>query len=131
MFAKGDKIYADSGKYLNHKVLKVCALSIQGNQDDYEEFDMDTPIQIEIIGDMFFWQNKMFAHRPKKFDYSSIKESIVKNRYSYDDQIAIMLNKDIKEDGSFQFDKMQQWREFAGTMANLVCNQLNNDKNND
>lgn len=53
-------------------------------------------------------------------EYAAVKERIIKSRYSNDEQIAIMLNKDIGREGSVYYQKMQEWREFATEVARIV-----------
>ena len=120
MFTKGNKLYADTYKYLRHKTKNIIALSFVGSADDFEEVDMELPIHVEIVGNMLFWQNRKLATSPKNFDYSTIKEHIIKSRYTYDEQIAIMLNKDKSEEDNVLYLKMQSWRDFASEIAKIA-----------
>lgn len=123
MFTKGNKVYADTYKYLQHKTKNIIAFSFVGKADDFDEIDMTLPIQIEIVGDMILWQGKKFAICVKKFDYASIKEQIIKSRYSYDEQIAIILNLDRSDEDRLLYQKMQEWRDFASEIARIVAVQ--------
>ena len=49
---------------------------------------------------------------------------MIKLRYSNDDQLALMLNKDNSEEDKMYYDKMQEWREFSGHIAKLFCEYL-------
>jgi hypothetical protein len=117
MYVKGNIVYADAYKYLKHKERNIVALSIKGNPDDYEEVSMDMPLEVKVNGNMISWNKGMFMKNVSGLSYEGIKSTIIKSRYSYDDQIAIMLNKDESEEKRMYFDKMQQWREFAAGLT--------------
>ena len=117
MYVKGNTVYADAYKYLKHKERNIVALSIKGNPDDYEEVSMDMPLEVKVNGNMISWNKGMFRKNVSGLSYEGIKSTIIKSRYSYDDQIAIMLNKDESEEKRMYFDKMQQWREFAAGLT--------------
>ena len=110
-------MYADAYKYLKHKERNIVALSVKGNPDDYEEVSMDMPLEVKVNGNMISWNKGMFMKNVSGLSYEGIKSTIIKSRYSYDDQIAIMLNKDESEEKRMYFDKMQQWREFAADLT--------------
>lgn len=120
MFTKGDMVYADAYKYLRHKNKNIIALSFKGSADDFEEVEMTLPIEVETDGDMLFFERRKFAVIPERMEYAAVKERIIKSRYSNDEQIAIMLNKDIGREGSVYYQKMQEWREFATEVARIV-----------
>lgn len=57
--------------------------------------------------------------------YSNLKAMIVKLRYSYDDQIALMLNYMEKpEEYKERYDAMLMWRDVAGEAARMYCNDM-------
>lgn len=120
MFTKNNTVYADAYKYLKHKERNVIALSIQGSAEEYEELPMNNPLDIEVSGGMIFWNNRRFANIPVRMDYAGVKSSIIKSRYSNDDQLAIILNKDESEEERMYFEKMQEWREFAAYVAKSI-----------
>ena len=117
MYVKGNTVYADAYKYLKHKERNIVALSVKGNPDDYEEVSMDMPLEVKVNGNMISWNKGMFMKNVSGLSYEGIKSTIIKSRYSNDDQIAIMLNKDESEEKRMYFDKMQQWREFAAGLT--------------
>lgn len=120
MFTKGNTVYADAYKYLKHKERNIIALSVKGSADDYEELPMNDPLDIEVDNVVVFWNNRMFANIPESFAKDAVKTSIIKSRYSNDDQLAILLNKDEDEKKRMYYQKMQEWREFAAFVANEV-----------
>lgn len=120
MFTKGDMVYADAYKYLRHKSKNIIALSFKGSADDFEEVEMTSPIEVETDGDMLFWEKRTFAVIPERMEYAAVKERIIKSRYSNDEQIAIMLNRERSEEDNVLYLKMQEWREFATEVARIV-----------
>lgn len=125
MFTKGDMVYADAYKYLRHKNKNIIALSFKGSADEFEEVEMMLPVEVKIEGNMLFWEGRKFAVIPEKMEYASIKERIIKSRYSNDEQIAIMLNRERSEEDNVLYLKMQKWREFAAEIARKVLNGNN------
>lgn len=122
MFQKLDKVYADTYKYLKHKTKNIFALSYKGNMNDFEELDMDLPLQVKVEGKTIFWQNNRLAIAPKNLDYATIKEHIIKGRYTNDEQIAIILNSilnNASEEANNLYLKMQEWRDFAAKIAEI------------
>lgn len=117
MFTKGNMVYADAYKYLRHKNKNIIALSFKGSTDDFEEVEMTSPIEVETDGDMLFFERRKFAIIPDRMEYAAIKERIIKSRYSNDEQIAIMLNRERSEEDNVLYLKMQEWREFAAEIA--------------
>lgn len=120
MFIKGNTIYADAFKYLKHKEKNIIALSVKGSADDYEELSMNDPLDVNVSSGMIVWNNRKFANRPEAMNKDSVKTSIIHSRYSNDDQIAIMLNKDASEEDAMYYQKMQEWRDFAAYIAGSV-----------
>ncbi|WP_455963012.1 hypothetical protein [Bacteroides bouchesdurhonensis] len=120
MFVKGNTVYADTFKYLKHKEKRIIALSVKGSADDYEELSMNDPLDVEVSNEMIFWNNRRFANRPEHLTKEGVKTSIIHSRYSNDDQIAIMLNKDASEEDAMYYQKMQEWRDFAAYIAGSV-----------
>ena len=120
MFTKGDMVYADAYKYLRHKNKNIIALSFKGSADEFEEVEMTLPVEVKEEGNMLFWEGRKFAVIPEKMEYASIKERIIKSRYSNDDQIAIMLNRERSEEDNVLYQKMQEWREFAAEIARII-----------
>ena len=114
MFTKGNKVYSDAGKYLISKDRRTIALNIIGNVDDYDEEEINSPLDIEIKDGLIYYQNGKLVCAPKKLDYAGIKTKMIKLRYSNDDQLALMLNKDNSEEDTELYDKMQEWREWSG-----------------
>lgn len=124
MFTKGEKVYADAGKYLVSKDGKRFALNIVGNQEDYIEEELNSPLDIVIEGKIIFYHNRRFICAPEIMDYAGIKTKMIKLRYSNDDQLALMLNKDNSEEDTELYNKMQEWRAWSATFAKLVMSKI-------
>lgn len=124
MFTKGNKVYADAGKYLVSKDRRIIALNITGSIDDYDEEEINSPLDIEIKDGLIYYQNRKLICAPEIMDYAGIKTKMIKLRYSNDDQLALMLNKDNSEEDTELYNKMQEWREWSGTFAKLVMSKI-------
>lgn len=124
MFQKGNKVYAEAGNYLRHKTKRMVGLTIVGNIEDFEEMPLNVPLDIVVDKDVFYFNNKMFACIPEKMDYAGIKTKIITSRYSNDDQMALILNNGMSEEDTELFNKMQEWRDWAGEIAKIVVTKI-------
>ena len=124
MFTKGNKVYADAGKYLVSKDRRIIALNITGSIDDYDEEEINSPLDIEIKDGLIYYQNRKLICAPEIMDYAGIKTKMIKLRYSNDDQLALMLNKDNSEEDTELYNKMQEWRAWSATFAKLVMSKI-------
>ena len=115
MYKRGNIVYADTYKYLQHKEGKYIALQGKGELDDFDEIDMELPIKVEVKGNLVTWNSGKLATIPKNLSYASVKKNIIYGRYSNDDQLAIMLNNTTED-----YARMQEWRNFATEIARLV-----------
>ena len=122
MFTKDGILYADTFKYLRHKRRSEVALQIKAEAEDFIEVDMES-LNVEIKGDMIGFST-WFVVRPDSFDYGDIKKAVIQMRYSNDDQMALMLNKDDSEEKAILFQKMQEWRGFATAVAKEAVEKL-------
>lgn len=122
MFQKGNKVYAEVGNYLRHKTKRIIGLTIVGNIEDYEEYPLNDPLDIVVEKDTFYFNNRMFACKPAAMDYAGIKTKIITSRYSNDDQMALILNHGKSEEDTELFNKMQDWRDWAGEIAKMIIN---------
>lgn len=120
MFTKGNILYSEPYKYLKVKDRSIFGLMFNldsYSEEDFEEIDIDRPLQIEISKGRVYWQNNLFFIKPTLWTYAGVKTSIIKSRYSDDDQMALILNKDNSEEDTMLYTKMQEWREFASEVA--------------
>ncbi|MBD5384902.1 hypothetical protein HDR69_00545 [bacterium] len=118
MYSKGNMTYASAYCYLMRRGMNVVALRVAADvAGDYEEVEMARPLRLEADGGTVT-VNGWFAFRlPKKRDYAEVKMAVIRMRYSNDDQLAIILNKDRTAADAAMFLEMQKWREFAAEIA--------------
>lgn len=117
-------VYADTGKVI--KSATYQGYQCEGNLEDFEELTID--LNSGSIHDGLIWFDNAVMQL-RKLDYVGWKTHIVKIRYSNDDQIAIILNKDNSEEDLLRYNKMQEWRVWAGQLANKILEMLNINKN--
>ena len=114
MFIKGNMIYSEAGYILKCDNKKAFQLPYNASKEYIE-----IPINItntKIESGMINMDGVVFRNN-KKYDYGQWKANIIKKRYSNDDQIAILLNKDDSAEDKMRYDKMQEWREYASALA--------------
>ena len=81
---------------------------------------------MHTIGSIIFWSEDKLAQRVfKNGTYADYKKAIIQKKYSNDDQIAIMLNKDSGEEiDLLAYQKMQEWRDWASLVARKILEIL-------
>ena len=105
MYKYKDITYADAGKYLKRGNIIAFQMS---SSDNIEEVDLNLD-DLVIKDNYAFYNDNLFAQEVnKKFTYGDYKSRIIKKRYSNDDQIAIMLNKDNSEEDLIIYQKMME-----------------------
>ena len=127
MFTKGEKVFSEEGKYLISKDKRKYGFVLKGTIDEFDEFDINNPLDIKISGNLILFQNNKLACLPETMDYVGIKTKLIKMKYSNDDQIALILNKDNSEEDLELYNKMQDWREWASYFATEVVKILNKE----
>ena len=123
MYKKRNVVYADAYKYLIHKSKGIIAFAQSGNESEFEEKELPTPIKIIDEGRGFYSIQdvpKVKFHFSKS-DYVTVKTEMIKKQNSNDEQIAIMLNAQLSEEDKLYYNKMQEWREFSGHIAKLIA----------
>ena len=122
MYIDKHTIYSDAGKYL-----------ISGNQigfqfpDTYTVTEYDINLNdLYISGNTAYYNNSTLAQNIiPKYNYSDYKREIIKKRYSNDDQIAIILNKEDSQEDLNRYNKMMEWRNFASLLATEIIKRNN------
>lgn len=119
MYKQRNKTYSDAGKYLR------C-----GNRVSYEFGEttseitevVDTLDGFTKVGSMITWSNGYRAIKViENGSYDDYKTRMIKDRYSNDDQIAIILNKDSGNDeDALAYQRMQEWREYSSKVATKI-----------
>lgn len=126
MFTKDNCIYADAFYYLQHRskpVVGLCFNLSAFSADQFDELPMDRPIDVKVVGNRIFWQNSLMMLAPPSLSYSAVKTAAVKLRYSNDDQMAIVLNRDKSPEKEADYTRMQLWRDFAAELAKAVSQE--------
>lgn len=122
MYIERNIIYADPGKYLKYN--KGYAFQVPA-QNDVSEHDL-TLEDLHIEDNFAYYNNDKFVqYANSKWSYSDYKRSIITSRYSNDDQIAIMLNKEDSDLDRIKYDRMMKWREFASLLAKKIIETIN------
>lgn len=121
MFTLSNKTYASAGNLLkkNGWVGFTCKTS-----DNIVEIPINTD-DIEIKNDMFVWNNgKLQLPVIPNGTYGDYKKRLINKIFSNDDQIALILNKDLDKDSSNAFDEMQKWREYFSIFIKSKIEQV-------
>lgn len=126
MYKIKNKVYAEAGCILSGE--SRIGYVFQGEMEEFTE----QPITIDdmkVEGNFLLYSNGSILERNyPDLTYEEQKARIVKRLFSNDDQIAIMLNKGRSEQDDLVFEKMQEYRDWAGTLAKKIVSL--NDKQN-
>ena len=105
MYIDKNIAYAEPGKYLTYKNQVAFQLPATGGIIEH----------VLQLDDMFIKNNIAYYNKGlcaqkinPKWKYADYKREIIKKRYSNDDQIAIMLNKDDSEEDLLRYTRMMQ-----------------------
>lgn len=123
MFTINNTIYADAGNILigDNKV----GYQFIGKESEFKEQKIKYD-DINIKGSFIKYDNgRLLELIPKQPSYGYFKSCIIKKRYSNDDQIAILLNKDSSEEDLLKYNKMQEWRDWASILAKAFMDKIN------
>lgn len=118
MYKVREKVYADAGCILIGSNKRGYAF--KGDLDEFSEQKIDID-DMKVEGNFLLYSNGSILERNyPNLTYEEQKARIVKRLFSNDDQIAIMLNKGRSEQDDFVFEKMQEYRDWAGTLAKKI-----------
>ena len=123
MFTINNTIYADAGNILigDNKV----GYQFIGKESEFKEQKIKYD-DINIQGSFIKYDNgRLLELIPRQPSYGYFKSCIIKKRYSNDDQIAILLNKDSSEEDLLKYNKMQDWRDWASIHAKACMDKIN------
>lgn len=119
MYIDKNIVYSDPWKYLK------CGNSIGfqfPESDEIMEYDLIID-DINIVGNMAYYNSGTLAQQIiNNGSYGDYKSAIIKKRYSNDDQIAIILNKEDSDEDMIRYNRMMQWRDFAASLAKKIIN---------
>ena len=124
MIIDGNKITADEGKLLLRKADNLLfGKELVLGYTWYINGELQNPPRLEVpedYRDSDYIEVDGASYPVTSFDYSYLKDYIVKLRYSPEDQIAILCNIGLDPDNETykqRYDDMQVWREHAGEIA--------------
>lgn len=123
MYTIGNWTFTDAGCYLKRG--SIIAYFFEDNGEEIEEIEA-TVDDMHKVGSIVLWSEDKLAQRIfKNGAYADYKKAIIQKKYSNDDQIAIMLNKDSGEEADLlAYDKMQEWREWASIVAKKIMETI-------
>lgn len=123
MYKIGNYNFADAGYYLNRG--SSIAYFFEDNGEEIEEIEA-TVDDMHKVGSIVLWsEDKLVQRIFKNGAYADYKKAIIQKKYSNDDQIAIMFNKDSGEAADIlAYDKMQEWRVWASIVAKKIMEIL-------
>lgn len=123
MYKIGNYNFADAGYYLKRG--SSIAYFFEDNEEEIQEIEA-TVNDMHRVGSIILWSEDKLAQRVfKNGTYADYKKAIIQKKYSNDDQIAIMLNKDSGEEiDLLAYQKMQEWRDWASIVAKKIIEIL-------
>ena len=123
MYKIGNYNFADAGYYLKRG--SSIAYFFENSDEEVQEIKA-TIDDIHKVGSIILWSEDKLAQRIfKNGRYADYKKAIIQKKYSNDDQIAIMLNKDSGEEADLlAYAKMQEWREWASIVAKKIMETI-------
>ena len=116
MYKVGNWVFADAGHHLKRG--SSIAYFFESSKEPIEEIPT-TIDDMRRVGGVLLWSNNKIA-QPVILNgaYGDYKKTIIQKKYSNDDQIAIILNKDSGEEADLMaYNKMQEWRKEAKEIA--------------
>lgn len=128
MYTRQDYTYSEAGYFLKGR--NIIALSAPSERAPFEEVEIsldDMTVTEEFITfDIFSWRN------PGIRTYADAKKFVVEKKYSNDDQIAIILNRDEDDaDSMLAYQKMQEWRDWASVVARKIISLIQNNSSDE
>lgn len=119
MYIKNNVVYADAGNILVSS--NAIGYSLMADIANIQEQQINLQ-DMELEGEFLKYSDGLIVQGYKNLDYAGWKDYIIKWRYTIDDQIAIILNKDENAEKLLEYNRMQEWRDWAGTLANKILN---------
>lgn len=118
MYKVRNKVYAEAGSLLIGKNKRGYVFVGELKEFSEKAIRLD---DMRIEGQFLVYSGGLIreSYNPN-MTYEQLKAKYVKRLFSNDDQIAIMLNKDRSAEDAELFDKMQEYRDWCGTLAKKV-----------
>jgi hypothetical protein len=119
MYIKNNVVYADAGNILISKT--AIGYSLIADIANIQEQQVNLQ-DMKLEGEFLKYSDGLVVQGYKNLDYAGWKAAVIKWRYTIDDQMAIILNKDESAETLLEYNRMQEWRDWAGTLANKILN---------
>ena len=119
MYKVRNTVYSEGGKILIGE--NKIGYKFDGDLEDFTEESIYIEDMKVENGFIRYSNGRIIERYNPKETYESLKAKIVKRQFSNDDQIAIILNKDSSPENAELYNKMQEWREWAGILANKIA----------
>lgn len=118
MYKVRNKVYAEAGSLLIGTNKRGYCFLGELNEFSERAINLD---DMRIEGQFLVYSDGLIRelYNPN-MTYEQLKAKYVKRLFSNDDQIAIMLNKDRSAEDAELFEKMQEYRDWCGTLAKKV-----------
>ena len=117
MYVKNNVVYADAGNILISKT--AIGYSLMADIANIQEQQINLQ-DMKLEGEFLKYSDGLVVQRYKNLNYAGWKADIIKWRYTIDDQMAIILNKDESAETLLEYNRMQEWRDWAGVLANKI-----------
>ena len=122
MYTIRDTVYSDAGKMLVGD--RRRGYQFKGQESDFSEVALS--LDDMELHDGYVTYSGIVQGWDGSDDYGHLKAQMVKRRYSNDDQIAIIINKDSGDPADImRYDKMNEWREWSGRVASKIIELIN------
>ena len=92
----------------------------------FTEEEINTSDMTYENGVIYCHNKKLRWYITKNSDYATLKKKFVLMRYSNDDQIAIILNKEDSDEDALLYERMQEWRIWSANISKQILELINN-----
>lgn len=120
MYKVKNKIYSDAGYILKYKN-KIAYVLRDVDLKDVSEMAINLE-DMAIKNKFIIYSEGMLREYIDCELYEDWKSKIINKQFSNNDQIAIILNKEDSEEDLLLYNKMQEWRDWAGVVAKKIKN---------
>ena len=124
MYTKDKRIYAEAGKYLKNGLTVGISMEIE-MLDGVEEFDIDlSDLSIRRSGEYVIAVcsgEKVSYLVPSSPTFDTLKKAILASRYDEDEQLSIVINKELSDEGKEEYERFQAWSDFAEKVTKAIC----------
>ena len=122
----GNELFLGYTHYLGSIQLQTPLLELPEHYEEIDESQECCPEdKVTWNGDALFINGINIGEPPSRA-YNDIKTTVVKFKYSNDDQIAIICNQESEDKlDKLKYQEMQRWRDFASIVAKKAIANIN------